>query len=85
MHPAPPDVQRGRHLVQVETAEAEAALGLLECLQPSAGPSFKQRRIPFVLVDGFADSLDLAAHQLETRIGVVDVCLLGGQFGVFGH
>src|SRR5207302_1743875 len=70
VYPAPADVERSRNLVDVETAEAQAALRLLERLQPPACPGLEQRRVPFVLVDRLAHALDLAPHPVEAGIRV---------------
>ena len=83
VHPAPPDVERPEDAVEVEPAEAEAALGVLERQQPLVRPGLEDERLD--LADpGVAGALDLPPHLLEAGVGVVDVGLLGGELWVHG-
>jgi hypothetical protein len=84
VHPAAPDVQRRVDPVEVEPAEAEAAVRVLESVEPAPGPRLEPGRLVLGRVDGLADALELSLDPLEAFVGVVDVRLFGSEVGM-GH
>ena len=76
MHPAPADVEAADGLLEVEAAEAEPLLGVLEGPQPLGGPRV-HRRLRDLAVDAVTCARDDVAHPLELLVGVIDVGLLG--------
>ena len=81
MHPAPADVERPRELLEVEPAEAQPALGVLERAQPPRRPGV-HRRLGDLAVDLVGGAGDAGAHALEVVVRAVDVRLLRSQLGV---
>ena len=81
VHPAPADVERPPHRLEVEPAEAEPALGVLERPQPSRGPGV-HRRLRDLAVDAVGRAGDGGAHALEVPVRAVDVRLLRCQLGM---
>jgi hypothetical protein len=79
VHPAAPDVERRVDTVEVEPAEAEAAVGILESVEPAPGPRLEPGRLVLGRVDGLADALELSLDPLEACVGVVDVRLFRSQ------
>jgi hypothetical protein len=81
--PPAPDVQRPHDAVEVEPAEAQPALGVLERDEPLGRPGLEQERLD--LADpGLAGPLDLSPQLLQTGVGMVDVRLLRLQLRVHG-
>ena len=80
VHPAAADVERRRDLLEVEAAEAEALLGVLERPQPLGGPGV-HRRLRDLAVDAVARARDDSAHPLELLVRAVDVGLLAASSG----
>jgi len=79
VHPAAADVERPQRPVEVEPAEAEPALGVLEGHKPPSRPGVEDGG--FDLADARpARPLELCPHLLEAGVRVVDVGLLGCQF-----
>ena len=78
VHPAAADVERPLDGLEVEPAEEEAALGVLEGREPLRRPRV-ERRLGDLAVGGVGGAADDLAHPLEARVGVVDVRLLGLQ------
>ena len=62
--------------LEVEPAEAEAALGVLERAQALRRPRV-HRRLRDLAVDAVGGARDGVAHALEVLVGPVDVRLLG--------
>ena len=81
VHPAAADVERPLDRFEVEPAEEEAALGVLEGREPLRRPGV-ERRLSDLAVGGVGGAADDLAHPLEARVGVVDVRLLGLEVGV---
>ena len=81
VHPAAPDVERPRHLLEVEATEAEPLLGVLERPQALGGPRV-HRGLRDLAVDAVACSGDRVAHALEMLVGAIDVGLLGRELRV---
>ncbi len=81
VHPAPAHVQRARHRLEVEPAEAEPAFRVLERVQALRRPCVhcRLRDLAVHLVAGGGEDI---AHPLEVLVGAVDVRLLGGQLGM---
>jgi len=75
VHPAAPDVERPRHLLEVEPAEAEPALRILVRPQPPGGPGVHRGLRDFA-VHRVACARDRPAHPLEVVVRPVDVRLL---------
>ncbi len=82
VHPAATDVERRVEAVEVEPAEAEAAVRVLERVEPAPRPRLEPGRLVLGRVDRLADALELSLHPLDAVVGVVDVRLLGGQIRV---
>jgi len=81
VNPATPDVQGAYDTVEVEAAEAQAALGVLERDQPLGRPGLENERLD--LADAsFPRSLDLLSHLLQTGVGMVDVRLFRLELGM---
>ena len=78
VHPAAADVERPLDRLEVEPAEEEAALGVLEGREPLRRPGV-ERGLRDLAVGGVGGAADDLAHALEARVGVVDVRLLGLQ------
>jgi hypothetical protein len=76
--PAPTDVERPRGPVDVEAAEDEAAVGILEGPQPAARPGLERERGDLAVGEP-RGSGDRLPHPLELHVGAVDVGLLGGE------
>ncbi len=81
MHPAPADVQRSQHGLEVEPAEAEPAFCVLERVEALCRPRI-HRRLGDLAVHLVAGGGEDVAHSLEVLVGPVDVRLLGGQLGM---
>ena len=81
VHPAAADVQRPLDRLEVEPAEEEAALGVLEGGEPLHGPGV-ECGLRDLAVGGVGSAHDDVAHVLEALVGVVDVRLLRFQLGV---
>ena len=81
MHPAPADVERAAHRLDVEAAEAEAELGVLVGAQALRRPGV-HRGLRDLAVDPVAGARDDLAHALEVLVGPVDVALLRLQLRV---
>jgi hypothetical protein len=77
VHPTAPDVQRRGGAVDVELAEAEPAVDVLEGRDPAPGPVLEPRGLVLGRVHGLADPLELPPDPLDAVVGVVDVRLLG--------
>jgi hypothetical protein len=81
VHPAAPDIERPVHGLDVEPAEAEAAFGVLERLEPLSAPflqrerrHFRRRRV---------NALDQrVAHPVEMLVRVIEIRLLGREIGM---
>ena len=78
MHPAAADVERRRRAVDVELAEAEPAVDVLERREPAARVLLEPPRLVLGRVDGLAEPRELPLDALDALVGVVDVRLLGG-------
>ena len=76
MHPAAADVERPQHAVEVQAAEAQPALGVLERDQAPRGPGVEDRGLDFADA-GLARPFELLPHLFEAAVGVVDVGLFG--------
>ena len=81
VHPAAADVERPRHLLEVEATEAEPLLGVLERPQAPGRPRV-HRRLRDLAVDAVAGAGDRVAHPLEMLVRAVDVGLLGRELRV---
>ncbi len=81
VHPAAPDVQRLGGALEVDAAEAEAALCIGEGHEPARGPGLERLRLDLAAARR-RRPLDRLAHPVEAPVGVIDVRLLGGQLGV---
>src|SRR4029077_1116159 len=81
VYPTPTHVERCAGSLEVESSEAQAALGALERPQPANCPGLERERGDLIVrcVCGAEDDL---AHVVETLVGVVDVGLLGCQIRV---
>ena len=75
VHPAAAEVDRSRELLEVEPSEHEAALGVLERLQPPRRPRV-HRRLGDLAVDGVGRPGDDRPHAFEVHVRAVDVLLL---------
>ena len=78
VHPAAADVERALDGLEVEAAEHQAALGVLERREPLRRPRV-ERRLRDLAVGGVAGPQHDVPHALEARVGAVDVRLLGCQ------
>jgi len=78
VHPAPAYVERALDALEVESAEEEAALGVLEGGETPRAPRV-QRGLRDLAVGRVARPRDDVAHALEAAVGTVDVRLLGGK------
>src|SRR5205085_2867779 len=76
--PAAADVERVLDVVEIEPAEAEASLGVLEGDETPRRPRV-ERRLRDLAVGVVARARDDVAHALQTRVGAVDVGLLGRE------
>jgi hypothetical protein len=74
VHPATADVERAQHAVEVEAAEAEPALGVLEGDEASRRPGVEDRGLD-LSDSGLACTLELLPHLFEAAVRVVDVSL----------
>ena len=83
VHPAPADVERPRHRLEVEPAEAEAAFRILERPQALGRPGV-HGCLGDLAVDLVACRGDHVAHPLEVVVGAIDVCLLRRELRM-GH
>jgi hypothetical protein len=81
VHPPAAHVERLRRDVEVEAAEAEPPLRVLERAQPAHRPRLERERRDLA-VGRVRGSLDEAAHPVETVVRVVDVRLLRRQVRV---
>ena len=81
MHPAAADVQRLLDRLEVEPAEKQPALGVLEGRETACAPGLERERRD-LLVGGGCGARGDVAHLLEARVRVVDVRLLGRKIGV---
>ncbi len=81
VHPAPPDVETAHRLLEIEPAEAEPVLGVLERAEALGRPRV-HRRLRDLALDAVARAGDDVAHPLELLVGMVDVGLLGVELGV---
>ena len=78
VHPAPADVERPLDRLEVEPAEHQPALGVLEGREPLRRPRV-ERRLRDLAVGRVARAQHDLPHPLEVLVGAVDVRLLGGQ------
>ena len=76
-----PITLRPLDVLEVEPAEEEPPLRVLEGGQPPGAPRI-EGRLRHLAVGGVARARDDVAHALEVRVGAVDVRLLGPQLGV---
>ena len=81
VHPAAADVQRPLDRLEVEPAEEQAALGVLEGGEPFHAQA-SSASLRDLAVGGVGGAHDDVAHPLEARVRVVDVRLLGLQLGM---
>ena len=75
VHPAPADVERPLDRLEVEPAEHQPALGILEGREPLRRPRV-ERRLGDLAVGRVARAQHDLAHPLEVLVGAVDVRLL---------
>ena len=76
--PAAADVETAQRLLEVETSEAEALLGVLERAQALGRPGV-HRRLRDLAVHAVTCACDDSPHTLELLVRVVDVGLLALQ------
>ena len=81
VHPAAADVQRPFDILEVEPAEEEAPLRILEGREPPGAPRLEGEGRD-LLVGGRRRPADDLTHPLETGVRVVDVALLGFELGM---
>jgi hypothetical protein len=81
VHPAPADVRRVGHCLDVDPAETEPLLGLLERPETTGVPCVE--RLACDVVDHrVARMQERLPHTVETVVRVVEIRLLGGDVGV---
>ena len=81
VHPATADVERRRDLLEVEAAEAETLVGVLERPQPLRRPGV-HRRLRDLAVDAVPRARDGIAHPFELHVRAIQVGLLADEIGM---